>query len=61
MDKVIKEVNDYISFVTQDIKDDITDEKLVKVETKWEQKIGKKDCEVEQNSLIQAVLRDFFP
>lgn len=54
MDKVTQEVMQYISYVTEDMEEDVF------LETK-EEKICKTEREEAQNRLIQAVLGEFFP
>lgn len=56
IDEVSKEILQYISYVTEDVEQEFQKEERAQ-ESK---KVSKKDKEYEQNSLIQAVLGEYF-
>ncbi len=55
VDEITKEVMNYISYITEDMEEEVLQES-----TK-EEKIRRKEKEEAQNRLIQAVLREYFP
>ena len=56
IDEVSKEILQYISYVTEDVEQEFQEEER----TQESKKVSKKDKEYEQNSLIQAVLGEYF-
>lgn len=66
MDEIIKEVTNYITFITEneekDVQEDVFFEKQkLKTDPKGAKIGSKKELETAQNQLIQAVLGEFFP
>ena len=63
IDKIIKEVSNYITYITDDMKDseNVIEENLIKMRKTGENSTNKKEEEEAQNRLIQAVLREYFP
>lgn len=63
IDKIIKEVSNYITYITDDMEDseDVIEENLIKMRKTGENSTNKKEEEEAQNRLIQAVLREYFP
>ena len=56
IDEVSKEILQYISYVTEDVEQEFQEEERMQESKKG----SKKDKEYEQNSLIQAVLGEYF-
>lgn len=64
MDKIIQEVSNYITYVTEDIEESretLTEEPRMEMEKTEGKSTNKKETEEEKNRLIQAVLREYFP
>lgn len=63
IDKIIKEVSNYITYITDDMEDseNVIEENLIKMRKTGENSTNKKEEEEAQNRLIQAVLREYFP
>lgn len=63
IDKIAKEVSNYITYITDDMEDseDVIEENLIKMRKTGEKSTNKKEEEEAQNRLIQAVLREYFP
>ena len=63
IDKIVKEVSNYITYITDDMKDseNVIEENLIKMRKTGENSTNKKEEEEAQNRLIQAVLREYFP
>ena len=63
IDKIIKEVSNYITYITDDMKDseNVIEENCIKMRKTGEKSTNKKEEEEAQNRLIQAVLREYFP
>ncbi len=57
VDEITKEVKDYLSFVEQDVEDEIRQQ--APSEKKVKQEVLSKD--EAENRLIQAVLKEYFP
>lgn len=56
MDKIVQEVSNYITYITEDIdesKEVVTEESRIEM--------NKNDTEEAKNRLIQAVLKEYFP
>ena len=63
IDKIVKEVSNYITYITDDMEDseNVIEENLIKMRKTGEKSTNKKEEEEAQNRLIQAVLREYFP
>ena len=62
VDKITKEVMNYISYITEDMEEEILqDTSLARKEKSLGKELGKKEQEEAQNRLIQAVLGEYFP
>ena len=63
IDKIIKEVSNYITYITDDMEDseNVIEENLIKMRKTGENSTNKNEEEEAQNRLIQAVLREYFP
>lgn len=63
IDKIVKEVSNYITYITDDMEDseNVIEENLIKMRKTGENSTNKKEEEEAQNRLIQAVLREYFP
>ncbi len=64
MDKIIQEVSNYITYVTEDLEESqevVTEENPMKMKTSEKNSTIKSETEEAKNRLIQAVLREYFP
>lgn len=66
VDEITKEVTNYISYITEELEEEpVAEEFLEKKEQKTEKTVpkvtSKKEREMAQNQLIQAVLGEYFP
>ncbi|MBQ8518843.1 MAG: hypothetical protein IJ455_04440 [Agathobacter sp.] len=65
VEEITKEVMNYISYVTEDIEEELAEsareDKKVSVEKRSGKRLSQKEKEEAQNRLIQAVLGEYFP